>query len=174
MCSADAYVAVLSITVFKSINRCPLKFSGHYRGINELEKVGFSGRLQLNSISPDMIERVEVVSGASSIYGAGATGGIINIITKRGSGDGVNFETKLGVTSGDNFKSDALAYEAFQSASFNQGDWSGFIGASYTQRGEIQDSRGDRVGPEVAQTDRQDTETVDVNGRLSWQLADKQ
>lgn len=129
---------------------------------------------QLNSISPDMIERVEVVSGASSIYGAGATGGIINIITKRGSGDGVNFETKLGVTSGDNFKSDALAYEAFQSASFNQGDWSGFIGASYTQRGEIQDSRGDRVGPEVAQTDRQDTETVDVNGRLSWQLADKQ
>lgn len=76
---------------------------------------------QLNSISPDMIERVEVVSGASSIYGAGATGGIINIITKRGSGDGVNFETKLGVTSGDNFKSDALAYEEFQSASFNQG-----------------------------------------------------
>lgn len=129
---------------------------------------------QLNSISPDMIERVEVVSGASSIYGAGATGGIINIITKRGSGDGVNFETKLGVTSGDNFKSDALAYEAFQSASFNQGDWSGFLGASYTKRGEIQDSHGNRIGPEIAQTDRQDTETVDVSGRLSWQLADKQ
>ncbi|WP_441373545.1 TonB-dependent receptor [Acinetobacter lwoffii] len=129
---------------------------------------------QLNSISPDMIERVEVVSGASSIYGAGATGGIINIITKRGSGDGVNFETKLGVTSGDNFKSDALAYEAFQSASFNQGDWSGFLGASYTKRGEIQDSHGNRIGPEIAQTDRQDTETVDVSGRLSWQFADKQ
>lgn len=129
---------------------------------------------QLNSISPDMIERVEVVSGASSIYGAGATGGIINIITKRGSGDGVNFETKLGVTSGDNFKGDALAYEAFQSASFNQGDWSGFLGASYTKRGEIQNSHGDRIGPEVAQTDRQDTETVDVNGRLSWQFTDKQ
>jgi iron complex outermembrane receptor protein len=31
-----------------------------------------------------MIERIEVVSGASSIYGAGATGGIINIITKKG------------------------------------------------------------------------------------------
>jgi iron complex outermembrane receptor protein len=39
---------------------------------------------QLNSISPDSIERVEVVSGASSIYGSGATGGIINIITKKG------------------------------------------------------------------------------------------
>ena len=39
-------VAVLSETVFKSINRCPLNFSGHYRGINKLEKVGFSGRLR--------------------------------------------------------------------------------------------------------------------------------
>lgn len=129
---------------------------------------------QLNSISPDSIERVEVVSGASSIYGSGATGGIINIITKKGSGEGVNFESKLGVTSGDNFKSDALAYEAYQSVAFNQGDWNGFLGAGYTKRGEIQDSHGNRIGPEVAQTDRQDTETVDVNGRLSWQFTDKQ
>ncbi|USA54358.1 TonB-dependent receptor [Acinetobacter sp. C32I] len=129
---------------------------------------------QLNSISPDMIERVEVVSGASSIYGSGATGGIINIITKKGSTEGVHFESKLGVTSGDNFKNDALAYEAYQSAAFKQGDWNGFLGASYTKRGEIQDSHGDRIGPEVAQTDRQDTETIDVNGRLGWQFADKQ
>ncbi|MCM1958972.1 TonB-dependent receptor [Acinetobacter modestus] len=129
---------------------------------------------QLNSISPDSIERVEVVSGSSSIYGSGATGGIINIITKKGNGEGLNFESKLGVTSGDNFKSDALAYEAYQSIAFNQGDWNGFLGAGYTKRGEIQDSHGNRIGPEVAQTDRQDTETVDVNGRLSWQFADKQ
>jgi len=129
---------------------------------------------QLNSISPDSIERVEVVSGASSIYGSGATGGIINIITKKGAGDGLNFESKLGVTSGDNFKNDALAYEAYQSVAFNQGDWNGFLGAGYTKRGEIQDSHGNRIGPEIAQTDRQDTETVDVNGRLSWQFTDKQ
>lgn len=35
---------------------------------------------QLNSISPNMIDHIEVVSGATSIYGSGATGGIINII----------------------------------------------------------------------------------------------
>ncbi|ENU82469.1 hypothetical protein F884_01917 [Acinetobacter sp. CIP 102143] len=129
---------------------------------------------QLNSISPDSIEKIEVVSGASSIYGSGATGGIINILTKKGSGDSLSFESKVGVTSGDNFKNDALAYEAYQSVAFNQGDWNGFLGAGYTQRGEIQDSHGDRIGPEVAQTDRQDTETVDVNGRLSWQFTDQQ
>lgn len=129
---------------------------------------------QLNSISPDSIERVEVVSGASSIYGSGATGGIINIITKKGGDEGFNFESKLGLTSGDHFKSDALAYEAYQSVAFNQGDWRGFFGAGYTKRGETQDSHGDRIGPEIAQTDRQDTETVDVNGHLSWHFANKQ
>ncbi|ENV37040.1 hypothetical protein F959_01848 [Acinetobacter venetianus RAG-1 = CIP 110063] len=129
---------------------------------------------QLNSISPNSIERIEVVSGASSIYGSGATGGIINIITKKGQSDGFSFESKVGVTSGDNVKSDALAYEAYQSVGFNQGNWNGFLGAGYTKRGEIQDSHGDRIGPEVAQTDRQDTETIDVNGRLGWQFADNQ
>ena len=129
---------------------------------------------QLNSISPNSIERIEVVSGASSIYGAGATGGIINIITKKGSDDALSFESKLGVTSGDNIRSDAMAYEAFQSVAFNQGNVSGYLGASYNKRGEFQDSHGERIGPEVAQTDRQDTETVDVNGRLSWQFTDNQ
>ena len=129
---------------------------------------------QLNSISPNSIERIEVVSGASNIYGAGATGGIINIITKKGSDDALSFESKLGVTSGDNIRSDAMAYEAFQSVAFNQGDVSGYLGASYNKRGEFQDSHGERIGPEVAQTDRQDTETVDVNGRLSWQFTDNQ
>ncbi len=42
------------------------------------------GRQDLNWISPDMIERIEVVRGPmSSIYGSDAMGGVINIITRR-------------------------------------------------------------------------------------------
>lgn len=129
---------------------------------------------QLNSISPAMIERIEVVSGASSIYGSGATGGIINIITRRGGDEPLSFETKLGLSSGNNIKSDALAYEISQVMNFNQGDVKGTLGASYTKRGEFQDSHGKRIGPEVAQTDRQDTDTIDLNGRVSWKLAEGQ
>ena len=132
------------------------------------------GSRQLNSIQPSMIERIEVVSGATSIYGSGATGGIINIITKRGGQDPISFETKIGVTAGNNFKSDAMAYEASQSVLFNQGALQGAFGASYTTRGEIQDSHGNRIGPEVAQTDRQDTDTLDLNGRLTWNISDEQ
>ncbi|AZN63886.1 TonB-dependent siderophore receptor [Acinetobacter johnsonii] len=132
------------------------------------------GSRQLNSIQPSMIERIEVVSGSTSIYGSGATGGIINIITKRGGQDPISFETKIGMTSGNNVKSDAMAYEASQSVLFNQGALQGAFGASYTTRGEIQDSHGNRIGPEVAQTDRQDTDTLDLNGRLTWNISDSQ
>ena len=37
---------------------------------------------QINSLHPDQIERIEVISGATAIYGAGGAGGIINIVTK--------------------------------------------------------------------------------------------
>ena len=71
---------------------------------------------QLNSIAPASIERIEVVSGASSIYGAGASGGIINIITKRNQGQDLAYSSKLGLTTGNNLNSKGFAYEAFQSA----------------------------------------------------------
>ncbi|MCV2452195.1 TonB-dependent receptor [Acinetobacter johnsonii] len=143
--------------------------------IDGVPQTGYrDGSRQLNSIQPSMIERIEVVSGATSIYGSGATGGIINIITKRGGQDPISFETKVGVTAGNNFKADAMAYEASQSVLFNQGALQGALGASYTTRGEIQDSHGNRIGPEVAQTDRQDTDTLDLNGRLTWNISDEQ
>ena len=143
--------------------------------IDGVPQTGYrDGSRQLNSIQPSMIERIEVVSGATSIYGSGATGGIINIITKRGGQDPISFESKVGVTAGNNFKSDAMAYEASQSVLFNQGALQGAFGASYTTRGEIQDSHGNRIGPEVAQTDRQDTDTLDLNGRLTWNISDSQ
>lgn len=42
-----------------------------------------NGARDLRVIDPSAIERIEVIKGASSIYGNGADGGIINYITKR-------------------------------------------------------------------------------------------
>ncbi len=42
-----------------------------------------NGSLGIRSIDPAVIERIEVIKGATSIYGNGASGGIINYITKR-------------------------------------------------------------------------------------------
>uniref|UniRef100_UPI003A93B816 TonB-dependent receptor plug domain-containing protein n=1 Tax=Halomonas cupida TaxID=44933 RepID=UPI003A93B816 len=48
---------------------------------------------QFDSIDPFNIERIEVLSGATSLYGGGATGGLINIITRKGKGAGRHFST---------------------------------------------------------------------------------
>jgi iron complex outermembrane receptor protein len=49
------------------------------------------GSLNLNQLPTDMIARIDVVKGAASVlYGAGAMGGVINIITKN-AGDKASF-----------------------------------------------------------------------------------
>ncbi|MGY5392513.1 TonB-dependent receptor [Acinetobacter sp. NigerLNRRAM0016] len=130
---------------------------------------------QLNSISPNMIDHIEVVSGATSIYGSGATGGIINIITKRADkSEPVSFETKLGVTSADNFRGDSLAYQVGQSASFSNDSVDGFLGVDYTSRGSQFDGNRDRIALSPWQGSTMDTDTIDVNGRLNFNLTDSQ
>ena len=130
---------------------------------------------QLNSISPNMIDHIEVVSGATSIYGSGATGGIINIITKRADkSEPVSFETKLGVTSADNFRGDSLAYQVGQSASFANDLVDGFLGVDYTSRSSQFDGNGDRIALSPWQGSTMDTDTIDVNGRLNFNLTDSQ
>jgi len=46
-----------------------------------------NGARDIRSIDPSVIERIEVIKGASSIYGNGADGGIINYITKKNTSD---------------------------------------------------------------------------------------
>lgn len=46
-----------------------------------------NGARDIRSIDPSVIERVEVIKGATSIYGNGSAGGIINYITRKNSPD---------------------------------------------------------------------------------------
>jgi iron complex outermembrane receptor protein len=127
---------------------------------------------QLNSISPDSIDRIEVISGASSIYGAGASGGIINIITKRNQGEALVHSSKAGISTANNLRAEGLAYEAFHSVSGRSGAWDGYLSASLTRRNDQFDGRGKRIAQDTSQGSNMDTDTYDLQGRFGYELDD--
>ncbi|WP_439859093.1 TonB-dependent receptor [Pseudomonas sp. MBLB4136] len=125
---------------------------------------------QLNSISPASIERIEVVSGASSIYGAGASGGMINIITKRNQGDELALSSRVGMSSGNNLNSKGFAYELFQSAGARYGALDWYLSADWSQRNDQFDGDGRRIPQDTSQGSAMDTESYDLHGRFGYAL----
>ncbi|PAU75323.1 TonB-dependent receptor [Halomonas salipaludis] len=128
---------------------------------------------QFDSIDPFNIERVEVLSGASSLYGGGATGGIINIITRKARVGGPDWRSEVGVTSGFN-RSDDFDKRVAQSVSGGNKRIQGYLGVAYQDNGRHFDGRGDEIFPDIAQTDLQDNRSIDVLGNLTVNLDDDQ
>lgn len=70
---------------------------------------------ELSAIDPQNVERIEVIRGGSAVYGLGAQGGIINVITKMPEEGAVEYRTKVG-TSFQEFGSDAFTWNVYQEA----------------------------------------------------------
>lgn len=130
---------------------------------------------QLNSIDPTQLERVEVLSGATSIYGSGATGGLINLVTKSGNGEnGLHGESRVGVSSNRTFEDESIGYNVGQSLSYANDTLYGQLDVDYEVKGGKFDSHDNRISPDVYQTDQQDTDTLSVNANLSVNITDTQ
>lgn len=127
---------------------------------------------QFDSIDPFNIARVEVLSGASSVYGGGATGGIINIITKKGASGPLRIEVEGGVRTGF----DGRDYDRRLAASLSGGNdtLSGRLSVAAQKNGAAYDAHNDRIKPDITQTDLQENRSVDVQGELTWKPADGQ
>ncbi|MFB2537727.1 MULTISPECIES: TonB-dependent receptor [unclassified Acinetobacter] len=130
---------------------------------------------QLNSINPQQVARIEVLSGATSIYGAGATGGLINIVTKSDVDAEHAFQTRVGLNTA-NFKNESFGYQIGQTftAHNQQGNVQARLDVDYAKTGGMFDSKGKRIAPEPAQTDKQDSTNLSVNASLGWKIDDKQ
>ncbi|MGO2392365.1 MAG: TonB-dependent receptor [Halomonas sp.] len=128
---------------------------------------------QFDAIDPFNIERVEVLSGTSSLYGGGATGGLINIITKQGESGRPHFESQASVTSGFNTGHD-VDRRLSQSASGGNETVQGRIGVSLVENGRQYDAGGDEIFPDIAQSDLQDNRSLDILGNLRIELSDEQ
>ena len=140
-------------------------------GVSQNSSRGLSR--QFDSISPFNVERVEVLSGASALYGGGATGGIINIVTKKGAPGPAQFETEVSGTSGFN-KSDDLSSRISQSVSGGTDRVYGRLGISGEQNKAFYDGKGDQIFIDNTQTDLQYNRTLDLMGSLAIKLDDVQ
>lgn len=121
------------------------------------------------TIDPLMIERVEIIHGASAIQGMGASGGIINIITKSAS-RGAEHEVTAGFTAPTSETSEGLSYRAGYLVRAASGDVSAVAGVQLRSTGMYVDGNGDLVGVDSTQGDTMDSASYDVFAKLGYRI----
>lgn len=128
---------------------------------------------QFDSVDPFNIERIEVLSGASAVYGGGATGGIINIITKKGQSGPAAFTTETGVRSGLRQSSDHDV-RVDQSISGGNENFTGRLGIAYQKNNAAFGSDNKQIFTDITQTDLQYNQSFDIFANTEFKLSAKQ
>ena len=137
-----------------------------------LNSAGKTLSRQFDAINPFNIARIEVVSGASAIYGGGSSGGIINIITKKGLGkEGFSGESSISLRSGFNDSED-LQYQVAQSVAYNTDKLNSRFSAAYEQTGGMYDTNGDMILHDFAQTTSQFVSEVDLMANVGFNISE--
>lgn len=106
-----------------------------------------NGSMDIRVIDPYAIERIEVIKGATSIYGNGAAGGIINYITKSNTGEKkLSSKTELASTGSIVNSAGSLGARAYQSFYGKTGKLDYTVSGSFEQTGQMKDAQGDIIG----------------------------
>ena len=131
-----------------------------------------AGSRDIRIIDPGVIERIEVIKGATSIYGNGADGGLINYITKKPVvGQTFGGQTTLGVNSSlPGLDGNTLGYRASQQFYGKQKAFDYVMSGSYDQTGVFKDARGDVISPEYGLGE---TKTYNGFAKLGYDLTPK-
>jgi iron complex outermembrane receptor protein len=113
-----------------------------------------NGSLGIKTLDPSAIARIEVIKGATSIYGNGASGGIINYITKQAASDG---KTEGEVSLSSRFSAVKLAESAGTrvagAVTGRIDQLSYLVTASYEENGVQRDAEGDILGLQYGLSD---------------------
>lgn len=133
------------------------------------------GQRDSHTIDLDFLERVEVIHGANAIQGIGATGGIVNMVTKSPNADGsLRQDVKLSLASHDSFSREGLSTKLSYLAGKRVGPADVMGGVSYHKRGMFFDAEGDLVGLYATQGDIMDSTARDFYGKAGVDLGRSQ
>jgi len=102
-----------------------------------------NGNRDIRSIDPAVIERVEIIKGATSIYGNGSGGGIINYITKAPDADkAISGQTTVGTNGHPGHLSNTVGYRLSQTLHGTVNKFSYVAGGTYNYNGVFKDAEG--------------------------------
>jgi iron complex outermembrane receptor protein len=131
-----------------------------------------NGQLGVKSVNPNDISRVEVIKGATSIFGNGGNGGFINYITKNPASN-KTIEGTTNVWGSTNLAktNDALGWGIHQSFKGNLNRFSYYISGSLEQTGNKYDADGVPILPTYG---FDNTDIYSTFGKLEYLLSDQQ
>ncbi|MEL6401997.1 MAG: TonB-dependent receptor [Cyanobacteria bacterium J06626_4] len=130
----------------------------------------------LTTIDPQAIERIEVVRGPNAIYGAQATGGLINIITRQPDEAPLSHTIDIGGSAAIGrdeafLAGDGFGYNARYTISATTETASALGSISYRSRGVYYDADGDRIPSDFTDAE---TDEFNVLVRLGGELDELQ
>ncbi|RNF69838.1 TonB-dependent receptor [Marinomonas rhizomae] len=132
------------------------------------------GSRSAHTIDLSMVERIEVIHGATAVHGLGATGGIINFITKSTRSNELKQHVDVQMTTPtDEISKDTLSYKIGYQAEGSQGDFDYLVGLTNEVQGMYLDADGDYVGAATVRGDIMDSKSYDTFVKLGYWLSDE-
>lgn len=130
------------------------------------------GSRESRTIDLAMVERIEVVYGASAEQGLGATGGIINFITKTNRKNGVAQQVTITASSDNHFHSDGLGGSVRYQASYGGDKTDALVAVKYAKEGMYYQADNRMVGIYGNQGDTQGSQSYDIFAKAGYQIDD--
>lgn len=132
------------------------------------------GSRSAHTIDLSMVERIEVIHGATAVHGLGATGGIINFITKSTRSNSLKQHVDVQMTTPtDKVSSDTLAYKIGYQTEGSQGNFDYLVGLTNEVQGMYLDADGNYVGSATVRGDIMDSKSHDIFVKLGYWLTDE-
>lgn len=133
-----------------------------------------NGMRDFLTIDPAVVERVEVLRGATSVYGEGATGGLINVITRRGAGGPVRFTTDVSSQTSLTSSGDGVGGRIAQTAIGGSGVLDFVASGAFSRTGGFYDAEGDRIPSDPhGQGGVADMNSWDLLGKIGADLGEQ-
>jgi iron complex outermembrane recepter protein len=133
-----------------------------------------AGKRESHVIDPFFVEKIEVVHGSSAAQGLGATGGIINFVTRSAPDqEGVRHRFEIDGTTSTRFRKDGIGGKVGYSLAAKAGAVSGVVGATYEVRPFGYDGDGRPLGIDNVQGDTLDSEGYDLFTKLRYDFTQR-